>query len=63
MSDFISIRGGNEQDKLRESVRQLERDLPVLLEMQKLSAQMTRAKFESLVAEGFTETQALELCK
>ncbi len=63
MSNLSSIDGDGKRDKLRESLRQLERDLPVLLEMQKLSAQMIRAKFESLVAEGFTETQALELCK
>jgi len=37
--------------------------LPQHLQLQLLVAQITRAKFNALVKEGFTEQQALFLCK
>jgi hypothetical protein len=49
--------------KLAVLIEQMRRDLPFLLESQVLSAQVTRAKYEALVAAGFTEQQALQLCK
>lgn len=36
---------------------------PILIEMQKVEAQIKRAKYLALIAENFTEQQALELCK
>lgn len=63
MSNLVPIEGTGKQDKLRDSLRQLEQDLPALIEMQKFSVRMTREKFKRLLAEGFTEAQALELCK
>lgn len=63
MSNLVPIEGTGKQDKLRDSLRQLEQDLPALIEIQKFSVRMTREKFKCLLAEGFTEAQALELCK
>lgn len=36
---------------------------PVLIEMGRVEAGVKRAKYLSLVEAGFTEAQALELCK
>lgn len=36
---------------------------PILIEMQAVEAKIKRAKYLALVGEGFTEAQALELCK
>jgi hypothetical protein len=48
---------------LAQAVRNLRENLPALLEMEDLQAKLSRKKFLCLVAEGFTETQALELCR
>ena len=37
--------------------------LPEIVRSAKLTAQVTRAKFDALMKEGFTEKQALELCR
>lgn len=44
-------------------VRDLREQMPMQIEMEQLMAKVRRAKFLALVAEGFTEGQALELCK
>ena len=36
---------------------------PILIEMQLVDAKIKRAKYLALVEAGFTEPQALELCK
>jgi hypothetical protein len=36
---------------------------PIIIEMNKTEAKIKRAKYLALVDEGFTEPQALELCK
>ena len=33
------------------------------IEMEQLLAEITRKKYDALIKQGFTETQALELCK
>ena len=55
----------NEAEKVKraQALVELREDLPRLLEFMALSATMTRAKFKALVKEGFTEAQAIELCK
>ena len=37
--------------------------LPMMLQMQDAAAQVTRAKYLALIKSGFTEQQAIELCK
>lgn len=42
---------------------QAREDMPAQIEYEQLKAKLTRAKYLELVAQGFTEAQALELCK
>lgn len=51
------------QVTMAQAVKNLRENLPALLEYDALQARMTRNKFLQLVASGFTEQQALELCK
>ncbi|MFS2047538.1 hypothetical protein ACEN9J_03015 [Variovorax sp. Varisp41] len=53
-----------EQDRinLAQGVKTIRENLPAMLEMAQLNAQVTRAKYLALVKEGFTEAQALDLC-
>lgn len=51
------------QVTLAQAVKKLRDNLPALLEMEQLHARLTRNKFLALVQQGFTEQQALELCK
>lgn len=55
----------NEKDHaaLALNVRTLRENLPALMELKQLDAKLARVKFLALVQEGFTEMQALELCK
>ncbi|MGH8418015.1 MAG: hypothetical protein ACRER8_12145 [Pseudomonas sp.] len=50
-------------DKQRAALESAKRDLDTNIEFMKLLAQLTRAKYTALVAQGFTEDQALALCK
>lgn len=62
MSDIRAI-PNVETDKLRASVEEMRRTLPLLIEYHQLDAKLRRARFDALVAEGFNAMQALELCK
>lgn len=44
-------------------VREMRENLPAHIEFEQLRARVIREKFSALVKNGFTETQALELCK
>lgn len=48
---------------LAQAVKTLRDNLPAMIEMEQLQARITRSKFLALVAHGFTEEQALILCK
>lgn len=62
MKDNLTVLTGP-IDKQRAALEELKRSLPVHIEILAISAQMIRAKYQALVAQGFTEAQALELCK
>jgi hypothetical protein len=56
-----------DDDKGRVALAQLVRDMrdniAAHIEINQLQARITRAKYVALVKEGFTEAQALQLCK
>lgn len=49
-------------DKLRASLEEIRRNLPVAIEAAELMARVRRANYLALLREGFTEAQALDLC-
>lgn len=48
---------------LRTVITAMKETLEAQMEMDRLLAKITRSKFKALTDEGFTEAQALELCK
>ena len=50
-------------NELAGAAEAMKRALPVLLQHMPLQAKMRRAAFQAYIAEGFTEAQALELCR
>lgn len=48
---------------LREGLKVLSRNLPELIEYQAMFAVLVRARYLELTRAGFTEREALELCK
>lgn len=64
MKDNVRVlEGGGNPSVSKEAVRKMQEELPVMLEYFAVYAQMVRAKFDELVKQGFTEPQALELCR
>lgn len=58
-----ALEGGNKPNPSKEAIRNMVENLPMLVEYAKLMAQLHRAKYLALKAEGFEDNQALELCK
>ena len=57
----------DEQDamlnKALEGLETLKESLPMAQEYMKLNAILTKSKYDTLIDQGFTKEQALELCK
>jgi len=51
------------RDEMRATLEQMKRQLPVFLEYTQTLAKIRKTAFDAHVAEGFSEDQALELCK
>lgn len=51
------------RNEFQGAVDSLSRNLPVMLEHVELQAKIRRASYLALLKEGFTEAQALELCR
>lgn len=49
--------------EMRVSLDELRKNMTFMMEYEQLQAHVTRAKFEALKLVGFTEVQAIELCK
>jgi hypothetical protein len=62
-TNIVAIDGAARPDKMADLLRSFRNDLPNLIQIQALQAQVTRAKFVALVESGFTVAEALELCK
>ena len=60
---LIPIDGNNKKNELRENLRIVQQDLSAIIEGVILNTKITRAKYDALIAEGFTKEQALELSK
>ncbi|WP_445677712.1 hypothetical protein [Pseudomonas putida] len=52
-----------EKNAMRAHVDLLRRNMPEQIEAMQLMAKIRRAQYLALVAEGFTEAQAIEICK
>lgn len=63
MSALKSLDGAGRRDKNAEQLRALQADLEHIIAMTECMARVTRAKYDSLRAQGFNEQQALDLCK
>jgi hypothetical protein len=60
MNDNLRLLTGN---GVKDHNRELRDGLAQIIEAQSLIAQITRGKYNALIAQGFTASQALELCK
>ena len=49
--------------KFKDGIKQMREMMPLQIEWQVLDAQIRKAKFDALLKEGFSEPQALMLCK
>ena len=50
-------------EKMKLGLEMIRATVGLQVEMEKAKAKVTKAKYEALIAEGFNERQALELCK
>lgn len=51
------------KDEMAAAIEMLKRQLPLILEHTRLIAEIRKASYDAHLAQGFTEPQALELCK
>ena len=62
MVDLVSIPTPELSD-LKKSLELIKKEFPVYLEFQEYQAKLLKVKYEALMEEGFSSSQALELCK
>jgi len=63
MANIKLLKGGGSPDELKQALREVKASLSDYIEYIKIDAQIRREKFNALVKQGFTEDQAVELCK
>jgi hypothetical protein len=56
------IKSKTKHNELEQSIKRFTENIPYMIEHGRLIAKIRKANYDSLVAEGFTEIQALELC-
>ena len=58
------LTGGNNPPIItKKALDQMKIDLPGMLEYIIIMAEMTKAKYDAMIDQGFTKEEALELCK
>jgi len=62
MMNIIDI-NKNKPNDIEKELEKLKKNLPTIIEIAEIQAKMVRISYESYLKEGFTKTQALELCK
>ena len=64
MDDKIHVlQGGGQANANAEAMRQFIRDIDLIIEFNRAMAAVLHARYAAFVAAGFTEAQALFLCK
>ncbi len=63
MDKLKLLKGGGTADELKQAVRKMRDIMPDYIEYLKVDARLRREKFKTLIEEGWTEDQAVELCK
>jgi|WetSurMetagenome_2_1015567.scaffolds.fasta_scaffold157280_4 hypothetical protein len=63
MADLKSFPGGGNVDEFKVAIRSMIMQLDTTIEYFQILAKLYKAKYDALVAEGFTPAQALELSK
>lgn len=63
MTDNITPIPTPEKDGMQAALATLQRNLPVVMEYGRISAQLRWSQYSSYIGAGFTEQQALELVK
>lgn len=61
--NLISLEGGGNKNALREEVEAMRQNLPHFIEHVKMIAELSKAKYDACIEQGFDENQALELSK
>ena len=62
-SNLTMFPGGATANEIKNAVRQFAEAMDDHCQFLKLNAQLLKTKFDALKEQGFTEQQALELCK
>lgn len=60
---LTALPGGGCPDNLKQELRKYQESLPLMVEYQVALAKVQWSRYTALVEEGFTEAQAIELCK
>ena len=60
---IYSIDGGNKPNITKDQLKEMRERLPFMVEYLQIIAEMTRAKYEALIAQGFTKDEALKYIK
>jgi len=61
--NLYGIEGGSKPNITKDALKKMREGLPAMLEYIQITAGIRRAKYEALIAQGFTKPEAIELCK